>query len=231
MSYLINSLKSIEHFTIPDRFSTHYDKGLNQLSALFSGDTSSFPKKYVDNYKDALTKLGVIELLKEVSKSKLDNFIRNFEKYPKDLSDNDITIKIEILTILIKGSVTILKLFKENFVGRMPGQVNGDVDQFLDETMIGIKMLLDMILLGTQYELFKRKTLVKAKKSVNDKLIENFSQEEEVEVLLSLKACEESLKSSVSGSCPDSSSSSTSYIVGLAVMCGIIIMLLIMLAM
>jgi hypothetical protein len=229
MSYLINSLKSIEHFTIPDRFSTQYNQGISELSALFSGDTSSFPKKYVNDYKQTITKLGVVELLKEVSKSKLDNFIRNFEKYPKDLSEKDIKIKIEILTILIKGSVSILEVLKEEFLNSIPGQDKVEVNQFLDETMNGVKMLLDMILLGTQYELFKRKTLAKAKNSVNDKLIENFSQEEEVEVLLSLKACEESLKSSVSGSCP-SSSPPTPYIVGLAVMCGIIIMLLIMLA-
>jgi hypothetical protein len=158
------------------------------------------------------------------------------------LSDEDIEIKIEILTILIKGSLSILEVLKEQAISRVTESISGDpklkVDatRFLDEGMTGVKMLLDMILLGTQYELFKRKTLLKAKQSVNDKLIENFSQEEEVEVLLSLKACEDRLKGTVSGSCPEPSScpdsmeSSIPYIVGLAVMCVIIMILLIMLA-
>jgi hypothetical protein len=69
MSYLINSLKSIEHFTIPDIISKQYGVGLDQLSSLFSGNTGSIPKEYAEIYTDRLTRLGVVELLKEISKN------------------------------------------------------------------------------------------------------------------------------------------------------------------
>jgi hypothetical protein len=235
----MSSFKSIEHFTIPDIYSTPYDKMLTDMFSLFSGDTRKIPKKFTDIYNDRVTRLGVDELLKDVSRDEIDNFIRNFEKHPKDLSDKDINIKIELLNILIKGSVSFLEIVKKEYISRISGSRQNDDGKadatlFLEEATIGVKMLLNMILIGTQYELFKRKTLKKAKKSVKSKksVIENFSQEEEIEVLLSLKACEEKLKSSVSIACPESDSSSlTPYIVGLVVMCVIIIILSIMLAM
>lgn len=226
----ISSLSSIakrinrENFTIPDE--VMFKSNLDMYEEFRTGTYSQPDSEQTERMKVAKVEMlkkdfDVEKLLKDIPKSDVESFIRNFEKDTTTLSNAELASKIkvtEFLSMYTSGAITASKANHEEAL-RGNAFVQTEIQKTLFfEFLDSINMIVHSVYKACLFEQSRRKYISNEKPSRKRTVKkEGFTEEEDIDkIIIDLQACESALKkASKCPACKEADNSNTAIIYGL----------------